>query len=42
MIPPIPRPKDERFDNMPMFLDDKQSVGYLTTTDLKSQQEIFD
>jgi len=27
---------------MPLFLDDKHSVGYLTTTDFKTQTEIFE
>ena len=42
VIPPIPWPIDDRFENMPLHLDDKHSVGFLTTTDFKSQTDIFE
>ncbi len=42
VIPPIPRPKDERFENMPLFLDDKHSIGCLTTTNFKEKTDLFD
>jgi len=34
VIPPIPRPIDDRFLNMPLHLDDKKSVACLTTANL--------
>jgi len=41
VIPPIPWPIDERFENMTLHLDDKKSVACLTTADLEAQKEVY-
>jgi len=41
VIPPVPWPMDERFENMPLLLDEKKSVACLTTADLNTNFEVY-